>query len=65
MCCFDYLEDHEEGSYQRWETVGANVDRLPMLASIWSVDPVVFEDAAIRLKPGWSGRLPVRRSEFN
>ncbi len=65
MCCFDFLEDHDEGSYQRWETVGANVDRLPMLASIWSVDPVVFEDAAIRLKPGWSGRLPVRRSEFN
>ncbi|MBS33477.1 MAG: hypothetical protein CMO68_03625 [Verrucomicrobiales bacterium] len=63
MRCFDYLEDGDEGSYQRWETVGANVDRLPVLASIWSVDPVVFEDAAMRLKPGWGGRLPVRRSK--
>ena len=57
MRCFDYLEDGEDGSYQQWETVGANVDRLPVLASIWSVDPVVFEDPAMRMKPGWVGRL--------
>ncbi len=65
MCCFDYLAAGDEESYQQWEIVGANVDRLPVLASIWSVDPVVFEDAAMRLKPGWAGRLPVRRSEIN
>ena len=57
MRCFDYLEDGDDGSYQQWETVGANVDRLPVLASIWSVDPVVFEDPAMRMKPGWVGRL--------
>ena len=62
---FDYLAAGDEESYQQWEIVGANVDRLPVLASIWSVDPVVFEDAAMRLKPGWAGRLPVRRSEIN
>jgi len=65
MRCFDYLVSGNEESYQLWETVGANLDRLPVLASIWSVDPVVFEDAAMRLKPCWAGRLPVRRSEMN
>ena len=57
MRCFDYLAAGDGDSYQQWETVGANVDRLPVLASIWSVDPVVFEDPAMRMKPGWVGRL--------
>ena len=65
MRCFDYLADGDDVSYQQWETVGANVDRLPLLASIWSVDPVVFEDPAMRMKPGWIGRLPMRRSKMN
>ena len=65
MCCFDYLAAGNEESYQQWEIVGANVDRLPMLASIWSVAPVVFSDPVMRMKQGWVGRLPVRRSEMN
>jgi hypothetical protein len=28
-----------------------------VLASIWSIDPVVFEDPVMRMKPGWVGRL--------
>ena len=57
MSCFDYLAAGDDDSYQQWETVGANVDRLPVLASIWSVDPAVLEDPAMRMKPGWVGRL--------
>ena len=56
MSCFDYLAAGGFGSYQQWETVGTNVDRLPVLASIWSVDPAVLEDPVMRMKPGWAGR---------
>ena len=64
MHSFDYFaDDDEESAYQLWEIVRQNVEQLPLLASIWSVDPVALEDEAMRTKPGWVGRMPVRRSE--
>jgi len=66
MQCFDYFANEDEGSaYKLWETVRQNVEQLPLLASIWSVDPVALEEDAFRAKPGWVGRMPVGRSEKN
>ena len=64
MHSFDYFaDDDEESAYQLWEIVRQNVEQLPLLASIWSVDPVALEDEAMRTKPGWVGRMPLGRSE--
>ncbi|MDD9866246.1 MAG: hypothetical protein OXS32_07865 [Verrucomicrobiales bacterium] len=65
MQCFDYFSDDDEGAFQLWETVRQNVEQLPLLASIWSVDPVALEEGAFRARPGWVGRMPVGRSEKN
>ena len=49
MHSFDYFaDDDDESAYQLWEIVRQNVEQLPLLASIWSVDPVALEDEAIR-----------------
>lgn len=66
MKCFDYFaNDDEEGAYHLWETVRQNVEQLPVLASIWSVDPAALEGEGLQAKPGWVGRLRVWRSEKN
>ncbi len=64
MRAFDYFEEDSD-SYINWETVRRNVEQLPLLASIWSIDPVVLLDASIRVKPGWIGRLSVKRTKKN
>ncbi len=62
MKCFDYFVDDSD-AYCNWEAVRRNMEQLPVLVSIWSVDPVVFCDMSTRGKPGWIGRLPVKRSK--
>ena len=64
MRAFDYFEEDSD-SYINWETVRRNVEQLPLLASIWSIDPVVLLDVSIRVKPGWIGRLSVKRTKKN
>jgi len=57
---FDYFEDDGD-AYSNWETMRHNVEQLPLLASIWSIDPVVLLDMSVRVKPGWIGRFSVKR----
>lgn len=64
MTAFDYFEDDCDG-YRNWEKVRQNIEQLPLLASIWSIDPVVLLDRSVRVKPGLIGRFPIKRKEKN
>lgn len=63
MRAFDYF--HDDDAYSNWEAVRHNVEQLPLLASIWSIDPVVLFDMSVRVKPGWIGRFSIKRTEKN
>ena len=63
--CFDYGQEAGGDSYSNWELSGGNVDRVPLLARIWSVDPAALLDSGWQYKRGWSGRLLVQRSKLN
>ena len=64
MRAFDYFEDDCD-AYRNWEKVRQNIEQLPLLASIWSIDPVVLLDRSVRVKPGLIGRFSIKRKEKN
>ena len=64
MSAFDYFDDDGD-DYRNWEIMRHNVEHLPLLASIWSIDPIVLFDVSVRVKPGWIGRFSIKRPKKN
>ena len=58
--CFGYGEAVERASFTATDAAGANVDKVPLLAARWSLDPARIEERLLEAEPGIAGE-PSRR----
>lgn len=58
--CFDYAEPVEKSFFGEHDAVAANVDKVPLLASRWSLDPARIENRLLENEHGVAGE-PSRR----
>lgn len=58
--CLDYTESLERSSFGGPDTIGANVDKVPLLAARWSLDPAGIEERFLEAEAGIAGE-PSRR----
>lgn len=53
--CYEYLETADLPSLSQRDDVELNVERVPLLAARWSVDPAVVVQQSLREQPGIAG----------
>jgi hypothetical protein len=53
--CFDYMEPAERFSLSAPDPVALNVDKVPLLAARWSLDPARIEERALEAQHGVAG----------
>ena len=58
--CFEYMEPAERLSFGAPDPVALNVEKVPLLAARWSLDPARVEERALETQHGVSGE-PSRR----
>jgi hypothetical protein len=58
--CFDYAEAAERTSFNAPDSVCTNVDKVPLLAARWSLDPAHIDERFLEAAPGIAGE-PSRR----
>ena len=58
--CFDYLEPAERLCFTAPDPVASNVDKVPLLAARWSLDPARIEERVLEAQHGVAGE-PSRR----
>lgn len=58
--CFDYAEAAERTSFSAPDSVCTNVDKVPLLAARWSLDPAHIDERFLEAAPGIAGE-PSRR----
>ena len=58
--CFDYTEPGSSGIFETADCIGTNVDRVPMLAARWSLDPASVDQAILDQACGIAGELSRR-----
>ncbi len=58
--CFDYTETPEKSFFGDHDAIATNVDKVPLLASRWSLDPARIEDRLLEKEHGVAGE-PSRR----
>lgn len=58
--CFDYEEAVERSAFGGADVICANVDKVPLLAARWSLDPGGIEEYFLEAEPGIAGE-PSRR----
>ena len=56
--CFDYADPGEHTSFGQPEGVAANVDKLPLLAARWSLDPAGLDEEFLEHERGIAGQSP-------
>jgi hypothetical protein len=56
--CFDYTEAVERAPYGQPDSLVANVDKVPLLAARWSLDPAHIEERCLEKERGVAGELP-------
>ena len=54
--CPDYGDEPETALFAS-ESVGANTEKVPLLASQWSIDPAGIDESAVTDRPGVAGEL--------
>ncbi len=55
--CFDYTEAPERSAFSPQIALAGNVDKVPLLAARWSLDPATIDAAFLEHQPGISGEL--------
>jgi hypothetical protein len=55
--CFGYGEGEERIDYGRPDPAALNTERLPLLASRWSLDPTSIDARMLREHQGIAGQL--------
>ncbi len=55
--CFDYFEGARESHFETLEQARANVERVMLLAAIWSIDPTSVDDSMLTDARGVAGEL--------
>jgi len=58
--CFDYAEVAERDSFSGPDAISLNVDKVPLLAARWSLDPAGIEERFLAAEPGIAGEPPRR-----
>jgi len=58
--CFDYLEPSERTFFGQPDAILANVDKVPLLAARWSLDPARIDERLLENERGVAGE-PSRR----
>lgn len=58
--CFEYMEPAERVSFAAPDPVAVNVDKVPLLAARWSLDPARIEQRALEAQHGVAGELSRR-----
>ena len=62
LTCFEYAESPRRHSFGQTDPLGANTDRVPLLASRWSIDPAAIDARALKQSHGITGRLSRSRA---
>ncbi len=55
--CFDYGETGEAGSFGKPNVMAANVEKVPLLAARWSLDPEEIDEQFLEQERGIAGEL--------
>lgn len=58
--CFDYLEPSQRPLFGQPDLIAANVDKVPLLAARWSLDPARIDEHLVETERGIAGE-PSRR----
>jgi hypothetical protein len=58
--CYDYTEAAERAPFGQPDAVAVNVDRVPLLAERWSLDPARIDERLLERAAGVAGDLPLR-----
>jgi hypothetical protein len=58
--CFDYVDSTERPAFGQSDLLGANVDKVPLLAARWSLDPASLDERWLEHERGVAGK-PSRR----
>jgi hypothetical protein len=58
--CFDYTETPERNSFTEPDVIATNVDKVPLLAARWSLDPACIDERLLEQERGIAGE-PLRR----
>jgi len=58
--CYDYAEPADRESFAAPDPIATNVDKVPLLAARWSLDPARIDDRFLEALPGIAGE-PSRR----
>lgn len=58
--CRDYGSPAEDNGFGDWDAIAANVDKLPLLATRWSIDPAGLDESFLEHECGVAGQ-PARR----
>jgi hypothetical protein len=53
--CFDYTEPAERISFHQPDPASANVEKVPLLAARWSLDPGRLDERLLETAPGVAG----------
>lgn len=60
MECRDYCAAAEDNGFGEWDAIASNVDRVPLLAARWSLDPAGLDESFLEHERGIAGE-PSRR----
>jgi len=55
MKCFDYLEEAERPTDGEQDAIASNVDKVPLLAARWSLDPARIDERFLEQECGIAG----------
>jgi len=56
--CYDYCEQEEAVTFGENNSVGTNVDKVPLLAARWSIDPGGLDHRFLEHEHGIAGKIP-------
>ncbi len=60
VTCFDYLESSQRSLFGQPDLAAANVDKVPLLAARWSLDPARLDERLVETERGVAGELSRR-----
>jgi hypothetical protein len=60
LTCFNYGDPGEQGPFSPMAAAAANVDKVPLLAERWSLDPARLDERFLEAEQGIAGHLARR-----
>jgi hypothetical protein len=60
LTCFDYAQEFERAAFGQLDVISSNVDKVPILAARWSLDPGRIEERFLGPECGIAGEPSLR-----